>query len=219
MAEPSADMPLAELLARAADGQEQAWESLVAAYAKRVYGLIASHTADRDLAEEITQQTFVKVVRHVRDQGRYEEKGRFESWLFRIAMNALRDEMRRRRRAAVPMRVVGGDSEDDGDGAWQAVHGRSADGASHDGDPLAAMEQAELIEQLQQAVARLPEADRQILHLRHTAGLSFPQIAETLEQPLGTVLARAHRAIGKLRKLMTPDEQTLTGTNEKRSAV
>ena len=50
------------------------------------------------------------------------------------------------------------------------------------------------------------EADQQILYLRHTAGLSFNQIAETLEEPLGTVLARGHRALAKLKKLLGPQQ-------------
>ena len=52
----------------------------------------------------------------------------------------------------------------------------------------------------------MTEADQEVLHLRHTAGLSFAEIAETLEQPLGTVLARGHRALNKLRKLMLANE-------------
>jgi RNA polymerase sigma-70 factor (ECF subfamily) len=59
---------------------------------------------------------------------------------------------------------------------------------------------------LRRAVARLPEADQQILTLRHTAGLSFAQIAETLGEPLGTVLARGHRALAKLKKLIEKQE-------------
>ena len=54
------------------------------------------------------------------------------------------------------------------------------------------------------AVATLPEADREVLHLRHTGGLTFPEIAELLAQPLGTVLARTHRAHKKLARLLSP---------------
>ena len=65
---------------------------------------------------------------------------------------------------------------------------------------------------LKQAIETLPEADREVLHLRHTAGLSFAQIAETLDQPLGTVLARGHRALGKLKKRMNPQADTQAKT-------
>jgi RNA polymerase sigma-70 factor (ECF subfamily) len=54
------------------------------------------------------------------------------------------------------------------------------------------------VARLHAGLARLPEADQRIIHLRHVAGLSFKQIADLLEQPLGTVLARQHRALKKL---------------------
>ena len=56
------------------------------------------------------------------------------------------------------------------------------------------------------AVEQLSESDREIVYLRHTAGLTFAQIAETLEQPIGTVLARGHRALAKLRKLLEGED-------------
>ena len=62
--------------------------------------------------------------------------------------------------------------------------------------------QAEAYGQLHEAIARLPEADRQVLHLRYTAEMSYQQIADTLEQPLGTVLARGHRALKKLKAML-----------------
>ena len=68
--------------------------------------------------------------------------------------------------------------------------------------PAELVSQGEEIEILKSAVAELNEADREILYLRHTAGLSFAEIATSLGQPLGTVLARGHRALGKLRKLL-----------------
>ena len=73
-------------------------------------------------------------------------------------------------------------------------------------DPLERVELADEVVRLRAALGKLSEADREVLHLRHTAGLSFPEIAETLEEPLGTVLARGHRALKKLRKLMEGPE-------------
>ncbi len=83
---------LEETLQRAAAGDEAAWREIVEAYTPRVFGLIRAQCGSVDLAEEITQSTFCTVVERI---GRYAEVGRFESWLFRIAMNRLRDEMRR----------------------------------------------------------------------------------------------------------------------------
>jgi len=186
-------IPLPTLLARAGQGDGQAWAALVHAYTPRLFGLIVKQCGDRELAEEITQQTFVKIVTQIEstEQDGYQEQGKFESWIFRIAINALRDEMRRRKRQAQPSDSIGGDD----DPPHAARHQPPP-------QPIDQLTRAEQIAQLRAAVAQLNEADREILHLRHTAGLSFAQIAQTLQQPLGTVLARAHRALAKLRKLV-----------------
>lgn len=193
-------MNLQNTLEQAAEGNADAWRTLVDAYTPRVFGLLVKQCGDRELAEEITQATFVRLVTHL---ARYDEQGRFEPWLFRIAMNQLRDEMRRRKRQAKTMDMTPGAARG-GDEAspWAGAQQHLAEQAGNDGDPSAQMAQGEQIAQLKAAIAQLPEADREILHLRHTAGMSFQEIAEALDQPLGTVLARGHRALGKLRKMM-----------------
>ena len=213
---------LAALVQRAADGDASAWRDLVERYSRRVVGLIFRQCGDRDLAEEITQAAFVKVLQAMTPAqpttptqppaAGYAERGRFEPWLFRVAMNLLRDEMRRRKRQARPMDMTPGAgagataSTEDGASAWAAVESgrdRIVRGSpSQPPQPLETLSQREQLTILRRAVAQLGEADAQIIHLRHTAGLSFPQIAETLDQPLGTVLARGHRALKKLRKIM-----------------
>ena len=90
-------------------GRRPGLAGVVESYARRVFGLLVRQCGDRELAEEITQATFVQVVHHI---GRYKEQGKFEPWLFRIAMNRLRDEMRRRRRQARSMDMSGGRSEE-----------------------------------------------------------------------------------------------------------
>lgn len=172
---------LEETLQRAAAGEEGAWRVIVDAYASRVFGLLHAQCHNSDLAEEIAQSTFCTVAAKI---GSYTELGRFESWLFRIAMNRLRDEMRRRRRQAVAVE--------------EETLAGFADGAGEAPD----RPDAEELAALRQVLVRLPEADRRVIHLRHFGNLSFKQIAEVLEQPLGTVLARHHRALQKLREWM-----------------
>lgn len=200
--EQNADDSLDRTLTQAAGGDPQAWRRLVESYSPRVFGLMFRQCGDRDLAEELTQATFVRVVTHL---GKYQEQGRFEPWLFRIAMNHLRDEMRRRKRQARSMDMSPAseraDADGDGNGEWGGVQAQLTDDADAT-DPLSAMSREEQIQGVRDAVAQLGEADREILYMRHTAGLTFTQIAESLEQPLGTVLARAHRAVAKLKKLL-----------------
>ncbi len=180
----SSPAELAEMLASAAAGDERAWRGIVDTYVARVFGLIRSQCGDADLAEEITQSTFCTVAAKLRD---YQEVGRFESWLFRIAMNRLRDEMRRRKRHASPM--------EEAPMASLAVASGERPDAARGADPGASRV-------LMEAIASLNEADREIVNLRHVGGLSFKQLADALNEPLGTLLARHHRALKKLREYL-----------------
>jgi len=93
--EPAADVALPEqTLALAASGDDAAWRLVLERYGRRVFAMVLSRLRDPDLAEELTQAVFVKVAEQWAT-GEYTERGRFESWLFRITMNRVRDEARR----------------------------------------------------------------------------------------------------------------------------
>jgi RNA polymerase sigma-70 factor, ECF subfamily len=211
MGRQSLELPVEQVLRQAAQGDAQAWRVLVEAYTPRLYGLLVNQCRDKELAEELTQATFVKVVGKLNGTGGYKETGRFEAWLFRIAMNGLRDEMRRRKRQAKPTDMGPGASSgrDEQSGGWSSAQQTIVlGGPSVPDDPAKAVIKAEQIQRLRMAIQQLSPADQEIIHLRHSAGLSFAQIADSLEQPLGTVLSRGHRALAKLKKLMT---QTVEG--------
>ena len=174
------DDRIAKWLADAARGDEFAWRALVSEFSPRVFGLLKAQCRDSDLAEELTQSVFVTLAEKL---GEYREQGRFESWIFRVAVNRLRDEMRRRSRHAKPTPIeflseLEGTPSDDGY--------RTADR-----DQIVALERA---------MEGLSRADREIIDLRHTAELSFKEIAALLDEPVGTLLARHHRALGRLRE-------------------
>lgn len=210
VANSTADSPvrraLESTLKDAAAGDQRAWRVLVETYSARVFGLIRAQSGSSDLAEEITQSTFCTVVAKIGD---YTEVGKFEQWLFRIAMNRLRDEMRRRKRQARPVEDEALHAFADSGGS---VGAGMSGGGSVDRNPAAAsddffatgMADPEQLKALRAALAELPDSDQQIIHLRHNAGLSFKEIAEILEQPLGTVLARQHRALKKLAEVLKP---------------
>jgi RNA polymerase sigma-70 factor (ECF subfamily) len=170
----------APLLARAAAGDAAAWRLLVERFGPRVFAFLRSYTHDSELAEEIAQSVFCTVARKLPD---YVEQGRFESWLFRIAINRLRDEMRRRKKHARPM-----DTDLLGDVGPAA---RTEEHASP--EELAA---------LREAMEQLSEPDRLVIDLRHQGGMGFQQMADLLGEPLGTLLARHHRALRKLKALI-----------------
>ena len=180
-----------DVLRRAGAGDELAWQQVVDAYGSRVYALLFSRCRNAELAEELTQSTFCTVVTKL---SAYDEQGKFEPWLFRIAMNRLRDEMRRRGRHAVNI------ANDTLSTMETTPRIESAPGAGGE-------QQMELSRALREAVASLQESDQEILHLRHVSGLSFKQIAQVLQQPLGTVLARHFRAFKRLKEMMGVDEE------------
>ena len=166
----------------ARNGDASAWDRLVAQWARRVYAAAKSRLRDPDAAEEVTQSVMVTVFEHI-STGRYVERGQFESWLFRIAMNRLRDDARARKRHA---------THELGDAAEGLASGPPEEHEGTDG--------------LRAALDGLPPADREVIELRHRADMSFKQIAEMLDQPLGTVLARHHRALRKLRTVLEAAE-------------
>lgn len=202
-AETGGDVALCRLLRAASTGDEEAWRTIVQLYARRVYALVRSRLVTRgaddrssvrtrsgpwagaqgnDIAEEITQSVFVTVATKL-STGEYTERGRFESWLFRVAMNRIRDEARRARRQATPTDPEALDSRP-----------RASEAPDESGGEL---------DSLRRALGELSDADREVVELRHHAGLSFKQMSDLLSEPLGTLLARHHRALRKLKDLMT----------------
>jgi RNA polymerase sigma-70 factor (ECF subfamily) len=168
------------LLKLAAEGDSAAWRAIVSLYAPRVYGILRAQCRDEELAEEIAQSTFCTLAAKIAS---YVESGRFESWLFRIAMNRLRDEMRRRARHA---RTAGEET-------FRAVAAREASsGGLDEGVRL----------KLEAALSRLSEGDREVIELRHTGGMSFRALSDYFEEPIGTLLARHHRALKKLKAML-----------------
>ncbi len=173
------DSHLAPILLAASRGDEQAWREVLRLYARRVFALAKSHCRNDDVAEEITQSVFATIAGKL-GGGEYREQGRFESWLFRVTMNRVRDHVRRarRRRGHVPI-----DEQIPGPGPSN--------------EPAAPN-----LEALRSALARLPDADREIIELRHHGQLSFKAMADLLDEPMGTLLARHHRALKKLKALL-----------------
>lgn len=189
---------LSVLLCAAARGEDAAWRTLMDLYGGRVYALARSRVGRPDVAEEITQSVFVTVASKLAI-GEYTEQGRFEPWLFRVTMNRIRDEGRRAKHRAVatdPTLLT-----QTADGILERRVGGSDSGEDS--------QRSGRFQQLRAAIAQLPDADREMIELRHHGGLSFKQMAELLGEPLGTLLARHHRALKKLKELM--DQERIGG--------
>ena len=187
---------LASLIGRAKQRDPQAFDLLVDEYGPRLYGYLYRLTGSRHDAEDLLQDLFLRLVRMIKD---YDHGGRFEAWIFRIAANLARDRIRRARRASTTVSLDANGSDNPGN---QGVSSEEQLADTCWPAPDAPLQVREEVDRLQQALWRLPAADRQVILLRHFSGMSFAEIAQAMGTPLGTALARSHRGFGKLREMM-----------------
>jgi RNA polymerase sigma-70 factor (ECF subfamily) len=183
-------LPDADVAALAKEGREAAYRELIRRYERPVFSLIYRMVRDRETAEDLAQETFVKVLNHV---DRYRPEFKFSSWLFKIANNVTIDHLRKRQLDTVSI-----------DGSPHAataaeVEATSLDLASHGETPLDEMEARELGTAIERAIAGLRPEYRSCILLRHVEGRSYEEIAATLDLPLGTVKTYIHRARHELR--------------------
>jgi len=190
-----ANLPDADVVALAQQGRDVAYRELVNRYERPVFTLVYRMVRDRELAEDLTQDTFVKVLSHV---DKYRPEFKFSSWLFKIANNVAIDHLRRRTLDTVSM---------DGSphaGTADAVEASSFDVAVPQESALDELEARELGGAIERAIAGLRPEYRSCILLRHVEGRSYEEIAATLDLPLGTVKTYIHRARHELRKALEP---------------
>ncbi len=183
-------------VASAQAGSAEAYQALLSHYGPRLYGYFLRATGRHHDAEDMLGELMLKLVGRLKS---YEDRGRFEPWLFRIAANMVRDRIRRRKSAPKWLSLSG-----DGESPGALAERLPAD----DAEIGAGMEAAEAAGDLQAALAKLDDRTRQMLLLRHFAEMSFKEIADIYDCPLGTVLARVHRGLQALRRLMGHSDES-----------
>ena len=177
-------------MARAKQGYETAFRELVRRYERPLYSLLYRMVRDRALAEDLAQETFIKVLNGI---GSYNPQFKFSSWIFKIANNAAIDHLRKR---DLDTLSLDGSPHATTPQAMQATALQLGDGAE---SPLQELEARELGSAIERAIARLRPEYRACILLRHVEGFSYEEIAQTLELPLGTVKTYIHRARNELR--------------------
>ena len=195
------ETPRADLLVRLSLDLNGSFEDLMLAYQDRIYSFAFRLSGDPRDAEEISQDAFVAAYRGL--QGYEPERIRglaLRPWLYRIALNVYRNRSRRKRVTTVDLdRDAPGDEAGYTPTAYQPP-------APETSRPEAIVEQRELQERLAALVAGLPERYRVAVVLRFIEGLSYAELAEALDQPVGTVKSNVHRAIERLRNNVFLDE-------------
>ena len=182
-----------ELMRAFTDGDTAAMEALFNRHRRELFGWLVLHAENRSEAEDIYQETWLRVLENA---SAYTPDGNFRAWLWRIARNLAADRARKKKPALILDAPSGEDDEApmlDSIPDETAVH------------VLAGMEADERRARVRTAVGRLSAALRDVVLLRVNGELEFREIARTLDLPLGTVLARMHNAVAKLKKMLVKE--------------
>jgi RNA polymerase sigma-70 factor (ECF subfamily) len=180
-----------EVVALAKAGKEAAYRELLSRYERPVFSLIYRMVRDRALAEDLAQETFIKVLNAL---DTYRPEFKFSSWIFKIANNAAIDQLRKREVDTLSL--------DGAPGARTAdeIEATALQAVDRGESPLAELESRELGSEIEQAIGRLRPEYRTAILLRHVEGRAYEEIAEVMDLPLGTVKTYIHRARLELRE-------------------
>jgi RNA polymerase sigma-70 factor (ECF subfamily) len=184
------NLPDADVVALAQKGREAAFRELIRRYERPVFSLIYRMVRDSTAAEDLAQDSFIKVLNHI---DKYRPEFKFSSWLFKIANNIAIDHLRRRQLDTISM-----------DGSPHAMTAADVEATSFDivdtsENALDELASRELGGAIEQAIGKLRPEYRNCIMLRHVEGRSYEEIAATLDLPLGTVKTYIHRARHQLR--------------------
>lgn len=186
-----------DLIERCKHGQTAAYGELVSRYQDRVFNVCWRMCGNRADAEDLTQDTFVRALKAI---DRFDGRAAFYTWLFRIAVNLVISEQRKKsRRRTVSLDAAGRNRDGEPTGSWAAD--RLVSGEDDPDHRLLREEQRELVAD---ALAALEEDHRCVVVLRDLESLDYHQIADILNLPIGTVKSRLHRARLALRDKLSP---------------
>lgn len=184
------------LLRRAKAGDIGAFEDLVRLHQNRVYNTVLRHVRDEGMAADITQEVFIQAFRIIAE---YDDRARFSTWLYRVAMNTLVSQHRyltaQKRGGAKPTATLDADTAPD-----PAHDARRLNPGTRSPDEI--LEAREARERVLDAVNALEMESRQVVVLREIEGLSYDEIAKVLGVNEGTVRSRLFRARERLRVML-----------------
>jgi RNA polymerase sigma-70 factor (ECF subfamily) len=187
-----------ELKRRLLDGDEQAYEALLERFEKPVIRFIDRMIGDRAAAEDLFQETFIRILRALPN---YEPRGRFSTWVFAIARNLCLDHLKYKRRHPAGS-LDAGRSQDGGKVIYFRDLLEAADVA-----PLDQVDRRESVEMIRVALTRLNDDKREALVLRIFHDLPYAEIAEITGVPVGTAKYRVHEGVRALGELVKTIEQ------------
>ena len=175
------------------EGNERALEALINRYKDKIYTSVYMLVKDKFLAEDIFQDTFLKIIKTMKS-GRYNEQGKFLPWAIRVAHNLCMDHFRRSRQN-IPVTLP--------DGQDISVLFGASD------MPADGIEKRQVHDSVRKLIERLPEEQCEVIVLRIYADLSFKQISELTGVSINTALGRMRYALLNLRKMISDNHMVL----------
>ena len=174
-------------------GEERAFEELVDRYQGRLLNFVYRTIGDRDRAEDLVQEVFIRVYRHI---GRFDRSKKFSTWIYTIASNLAKNELRNRSRNPLVLfqTIKKNWQEDDRPLQFEDTTSRPDD----------LYRKRHLRELVEESVAQLPQHHREVFVLRELEGKSYEEIAEITECNLGTVKSRLNRARTSFAEIIEP---------------
>lgn len=180
-----------EVVARAREGRDAAYRELIGRYERPVFSLIYRLVRNREQAEDLSQETFIKVLNAL---DRYDPSYKFSSWIFKIAHNTALDRLRKKEPETLSL-----DGSPHARDAAEA-HASSLTAVATDEDPESFTASRELGREIEAAIGELRPEYRTAVLLWHVEGRAYEEIAEIMGIPLGTVKTYIHRARNELRR-------------------
>lgn len=174
-------------------GDPRAFGEIVRRYQPRLIGFVTRMIRDRDRAEDLVQESFVRAYRHLH---RFDRTRKFSTWVYTIASNLAKNELRNRQRSPlVYFQTLSANREDDA---------RPLEFEDHSSRPDRLCHNRHLRQAVDATVARLSPAHREVFVMRELEGRSYEEIAETTRTRLGTVKSRLNRARAHFAELIEP---------------
>ncbi|WP_293956458.1 MULTISPECIES: RNA polymerase sigma factor [unclassified Sphingobacterium] len=183
-----------ELIQMYVGGQESGLEALLNRYKSKIYTSIYMKVKDEYLAEDIFQETFIKIINTLKS-GKYNEEGKFLPWAIRIAHNMIVDFFRKAKRAP---NIVNADGFD----IFEVLEFSDESAESK-------MLKRQVDVDLKKMIQKLPDDQKEVLIMRHFCDMSFKDIAEITEVSINTALGRMRYALSNLRKMIEGTDLTL----------
>ncbi len=185
-----------QLVVAYAQGNNNAFDVLMSRHQQSLFGYILYISRNRELAEDIFQETFIKAITTIK-QGKYVESGKFKAWITRIAHNLIFDHFRREKKEKM---LYNDEFEYD----LFNHHSFSEDNIE------TMMVKSQVMQDVQHLVERLPEAQKEVLKMRYYSDMSFKDIAERTGVSINTALGRMRYAIINMQKMVDENQMSLS---------